>query len=634
MTPLRIHLIAVVLIGFAVGLQTVRFAPLSYRQDEAWSVHTGIDRNPAEIVRQMVLDVNPPLYRVILDQWANIVGQHEIPVRYLSALINVLTLALLFRLARDLLGAEVGLWSIFLVGTLPIFIFYGGEARTTPLLFLTATATSLFLLRWLQKGTFQYALLYVTAGITGVYSHFFMVHVVMAQAIFVVLFVRWHFGRYVRAFALFGSVALALIGGWGLVLLHTALVTFPGGIDYGLAAKWFVFGMLHEQFQVVPYGIGQLMLLAALFTPVMQISKHNAVFRSGWQRGYLVILPLAILGLSFGATEIIRTSSAKNLSVIVLPLAILAAYGVHHFPRRLQIIAALLILVPALTQFRLYVSGHFYRDAVAYIDQKRQPDAGYLIDDRLTVAHVPVIYYLRERMGDRLPNDALFHLIELDFGIGGLGWMPHAPVLVADDNSESSLKGFRNYLGDRDQVWYIPLDVPANFGGSFMDILDENYVVHSQESFGDGRMIAVEYRRMPDELDTLYRFDDSLRLVAWRLVGDVQINACESVTVESWWITDAPMTSNYSLSLTMIDSNGERIAAIDSGLSPILTQQWEIGQVVLDERQLDIPCDLLAGEYPIGLGVYDSANGEGLAVTTANGEPSSSFIYLTTLFAN
>jgi hypothetical protein len=49
----------------------------------------------------------------------------------------------------------------------------------------------------------------------------------------------------------------------------------------------------------------------------------------------------------------------------------------------------------------------------------------------------------------------------------------------------------------------------------------------------------------------------------------------------------------------------ETIARSDSQLTLTPTNDWQPGELYLDERTLDVPCDLPPGEYTIRAGVYN-----------------------------
>ena len=86
----------------------------------------------------------------------------------------------------------------------------------------------------------------------------------------------------------------------------------------------------------------------------------------------------------------------------------------------------------------------------------------------------------------------------------------------------------------------------------------------------------------------------------------------------TFWSADAPSAIPYSMTVTLLDDSGETVLRGDGPLSLVPSDQWEPGRTYADLRTLDLPCDLPAGDYQIGVGVYDWRDGARLPVTLAD----------------
>lgn len=157
----------------------------------------------------------------------------------------------------------------------------------------------------------------------------------------------------------------------------------------------------------------------------------------------------------------------------------------------------------------------------------------------------------------------------------------------------------------------------------------ENTVAHLFDT------AAAETRRIPDDVQTMFRFGDVLALQKWELRDSVDVQPCQRVAVESWWQMIDPPPVNYSMQIALVDSAGQPVSAANSPLTTLSTQIWVPDAYFLDARTVQIPCDAQPGEYPLVMSVYDpetvTAVGS-LPVSLPDGTPSNDYIYLTTLF--
>jgi hypothetical protein len=125
-------------------------------------------------------------------------------------------------------------------------------------------------------------------------------------------------------------------------------------------------------------------------------------------------------------------------------------------------------------------------------------------------------------------------------------------------------------------------------------------------------VIITRYIR-PFETRQVATFDEDIHLVGYRWVGDTDFGACDTIILQTAWMTDAPQHQHIQLSLALTDDPITRaITNIDSAVSPIPMPFWEIDKAYYDERHLSIPCDLPVGDYLLTLTLYPITDGGGI----------------------
>jgi len=146
-----------------------------------------------------------------------------------------------------------------------------------------------------------------------------------------------------------------------------------------------------------------------------------------------------------------------------------------------------------------------------------------------------------------------------------------------------------------------------------------------------------EPRNLPPDIAARHVFGDELALGHWRLRSSVQVQPCRRIHVESWWQALRPPAANYSSQLALVNLAGESVSAANDRLTTVNTGVWGADAWFLDVRPLQVPCDILPGEYALVLSVYDPltlAEQGALPLGDAAGRPGDPWLYLTTLFVD
>lgn len=151
------------------------FLVQSFWRDEAFS-YVLAKKNLLEIAYFSAKDFNPPLYYFLLHFWMKLFGTSEIAIRSLSVIFYWATVYVGFLFLSDVLKMKLkkAFFYTFFIAINPLLIYYAFEARMYSM-FAFLAALSFYALY--KKNTF----LYFLSTILGLYTHYFMILVLIAQ---------------------------------------------------------------------------------------------------------------------------------------------------------------------------------------------------------------------------------------------------------------------------------------------------------------------------------------------------------------------------------------------------------------------------------------------------------------------
>jgi hypothetical protein len=166
--------------------------------DEGWSWH--LAKMPlSEMAVTTAGDRSPPLYYALLHTWIVLGGESEFVMRYISALADTATLALVMAFAQALSSgrrlsfapqrlSSPALFAGLIYALCPVVIWYAQETRMYALVVALCTASSYFLLKWLQTRS-GVRILAASALLLAlaVYCHYYAIFLLPAQFVVVVI---------------------------------------------------------------------------------------------------------------------------------------------------------------------------------------------------------------------------------------------------------------------------------------------------------------------------------------------------------------------------------------------------------------------------------------------------------------
>ena len=154
------------------------FLTQSFWRDEAFSYFMA-KKNIFQIIFLTAKDFNPPLYYFILHFWIKIFGGSEISLRMISFIFFWATLYVAFLFFNDIFKMKLKRAFFYLLFFVinPFLLFYAFEARMYSMLAFFATLSFYYFFKKNYK-------LYTLVTILGLFTHYFMIFVVVGQWMF------------------------------------------------------------------------------------------------------------------------------------------------------------------------------------------------------------------------------------------------------------------------------------------------------------------------------------------------------------------------------------------------------------------------------------------------------------------
>jgi mannosyltransferase len=414
----------IILLGF--GLRLHQLDRQSLWWDEIATLNRAVIPFEELVANLLAKTDQVPLYFLLMRLWT-LAGTGELVLRFFSVIWGVLSIALIFRIGRQIAGLVVGLAAAFLLAISPFHIWYSQEARTYSLLLFLILLAHWFLFRLLCHGRLQDWLGYTLCLVSALFSHYFTVMVLVAHYLFFALHFRHYrlpLSRWLVAAGIVGVIFLTWLS--FLWLNGQERLTVPFWIPY---ARWYdpfltllalSAGRTIDPATAVPYIVLIVYLLGlamALFLGARQpgpIPPDQFLFsvsaRSITERlrirvlYFWLIVPLLftwLISLNWPLSRKITIYNDRYLIIILPAMILLAAWGlaaiVGRGPRLLLpvlLAVAGLASLPALNNLysRPEYARQDWRGALTHVRTSAEPGDALLAlnDSRLPLIHYPI----------------------------------------------------------------------------------------------------------------------------------------------------------------------------------------------------------------------------------------------------
>jgi mannosyltransferase len=277
----------------------------------------------------------PPLHHTLVYLF-RLVGTGEVSLRLPSVLAGILTVLLIYLTARYCFNRRVAAIASLIATVSTFHIYYSQEARAYALLMLLSVASTYFLVRALREKRLAWWLLYVVSAALGMYTHLYMVFVLLAQNVY--LLMEWDAKRVSgRAWILSQIVPFLLFAPWLItyaVFYKEVMVGDVGAFERLTRDTW-----MPPPLWNLPFGVLGIFFHGTAFELVSVAQAANAgpawVTAAGWLGEgvyrlvalYLVFAAVAIWRLR--SQNVLRRYSILFGLLLLTPLVLMYAISFH-----------------------------------------------------------------------------------------------------------------------------------------------------------------------------------------------------------------------------------------------------------------------------------------------------------------
>lgn len=154
--------------------------------DEAWT--SLISQLPYfQMLKTTAADFHPPGYYTLVELLYLFLPKTEVVTRLISLFFWLMTILMVYLLAKKFNGRTFGLYSAIVVTLNPIFFTYAFEARNYTMFAFAATTSIYFLLRVCEKFSFKNVIFFILFTALGLYTHYYMLFILGAQGIYILV---------------------------------------------------------------------------------------------------------------------------------------------------------------------------------------------------------------------------------------------------------------------------------------------------------------------------------------------------------------------------------------------------------------------------------------------------------------
>ena len=326
-----------------VGIISSFLMSTSLRLDEAQSIWQTSHSLP-ETLRIVANDVHVPLYHILLHYWMILFGSGVVSVRSLSLAFFLASIPLLYPLARTLLSRRWSLTIVTIFSLSPFVSWYGSEARMYTLLLFFAILSQYFFVRILHHKPAWLG--YGATVVIGVYSHYFFMFTLAAQALYFVLnYTKFKPGSFKR-FVVVAVLAGASLAPWlyyfitqGAASTTRPAIQSPSTIDFFNTFSQFLFGFQTDVVNTIILSSWPLLVVIAFLT----VRRGLIVSPTALYFLFASIAPILMaFVISFITTPFFL---ARYMIPAVAPLYIVIAWIISQYSRRVGIVVATIWLI-------------------------------------------------------------------------------------------------------------------------------------------------------------------------------------------------------------------------------------------------------------------------------------------------
>ncbi len=610
----RFHVAIMAILLLAFGLRLFAIDRQDIWGDEAFSIW--LSSQPLPQVIAGGADTHPPLYPLSLYLWLRLAGSSPLAVRFLSAFIGTLTVAVVYPLGRHLFGRRAGWLATLLAAVSPVLVYYSQETRMYGLVTLLATAS----VYWAMRAERGSILPYLFTTLAAAYTHYYAFFVVIAENLAIVpaLFRRRRpgLGRWLAAQGVMALAYLPWIAVQTGFLQGKASARFA---EWDLSTALRIVGETVRAFSAglalpstAAWAIAAVFLTALLAGLLAVLRRPNSPRPwSPGEGGLIVACLLVPLFLAWAVNPIMPFFYPRYLLLIAPIFYLLAAWGVSAWgglQRPWSAVGAVLLLAGSAWGLYgyytddAYLKGH-YGQMMAYVQAQARPGDALILANQL---QRPLFEYYRPQ-----GLDAYF--------------FPRQGILLEDPRTAGELEAI---AARHPRLWLVRFGNPAEYDPN--GTLTRWLATHGSKAYFGGWVDAdlSLYVMSPSAgAQALYHplrrdLGGRVALLGYALNTD-RLAPGETLLLTLYWQTLTPMDRRYTVFTHLLDAANRIRGQMDSeplgGSLP--TNLWTVGQVIQDNYALTVDADAAPGPHLLEAGMYLLATGERLPVyDPASGE--------------
>lgn len=611
----------VVLILLAFGRGVLGLGAKSLWWDESLSLHRAQQDLPTILSNRITLtdslqqvittDNHPPSYFLLLGLTTRILGKSEFALRFLSLIFAVLTVPLLYTIARRLIpdGRAFGLAAAALGALSPMYLWYSQEARMYTLVaFLGLLSFYLYVRAFFESNQSRAGWIAAYVGVSAflVLTHYLGSLLIIAESVgLVVILVRDKASRRL------GIAAIGVLLAISLGALISASRTMPTGTDRVGFRFLPLFELLRDLLNSFSLGLSvdvadwYVVLIDLLFLlfgllGLVWLVRHSR--RNAWLlAGYLVIPVVAIYLLSFVRPAYMNS---RHLILITPAFYLLTGAGLAAYISKNRAIGE--NRMSRITPYLSAAAGCLMLAGIGYSTYN------YFLDPRYDKDHHREWgAYLREhtRPGDVVVVDPP-HIAELyDYYAGSE--VPWVGLPLLNSRKADTLAKLQELVGSYDRVWLALSHTPPwgdrnRFPEKWLNENAFRVDYQGFESYASVVRVAAYMktrpvvRNLPEGAQPVQaRYGAALQMSGYRLVSPAQPG--RPLHVELFWEVNEPIAEEASVALRLVDDEGHLWGQGEqcpfNGLYPMW--QWEPGVQLQDEHELSIWPGTPPGNYQL-----------------------------------
>jgi hypothetical protein len=539
---------------------------------------------PDSIEYQVSLrDNQAPLWFITFTAWRDVIGDGEYTSRVLGVLLTLLALSIVFRMMQREASTTMAALSLLLLIGNGLFFQFALDIRPYPMVMTTA---AFFIWRtqiWLRRQTRQTALLLGVAVAALLYTHYLLVFLIIAIALYALIAQRWT-RRFILQGILAGAAGVLLFLPWLPVFLnqmrHLQNINAQAGAERGAAGvsastlptTWENIGRLID---TAANGLWWLYLILLLAGLVLLWRKRMFWLALTWGILTPAIYLLANLFVSVYAVRYVAFASIGVALALSMALVALS----QQIEKRWQPAALSILLL-----------GVIGANLLAFPSQ---------IPQRIPYRDLYTQVSLQAHPGD------ILLMIPAPYIEGFLTWqMEHylAPELRDNIFTSSEVAAINHR-----RIWFVTNNW---FNEDVQRSFQALEVTHPlQTVLGDCNRwwcYLLQLMEAPPA-ETAQVFGEQLGFLG----VDVDQVGRDGIALRLWWRADAAVVLDYSIGVQMLDSSGALVAQSDGpiqhyGSEVVQTSAMQPGKLYIDWRTLTPAAPLPPGDYTLHVIVYQS----------------------------